>query len=72
MDESEKELKNLQNDYYATFKNKEGERVLADLESAYYDRISFNRDPYQTAFNEGQRAVIVRIKNLLKEDKPNG
>ena len=72
MDESEKELKNLQNDYYATFKNKEGERVLADLEAAYYDRISFNRDPYQTAFNEGQRAVIVRIKNLLKEDKRNG
>ena len=72
MDESEKELKNLQNDYYATFKNKEGERVLADLESAYYDRISFNRDPYQTAFNEGQRAVIVRIKKLLKEDKRNG
>ena len=51
MDESEKELKNLQNDYYATFKNKEGERVLADLESAYYDRISFNRDAYQTGFN---------------------
>jgi len=72
MEESEKELKNLQKDYYATFKSKEGERVLADLESAYYHRSSFSKDPYETAFKEGQRAVIVRILNLLKEDITNG
>ena len=50
----------------------EGERVLKDLMEAYYHRISFSRDPYATAFNEGQRAVLVRILNLLKEDKDNG
>ena len=46
--------------------------IIEDLEQAYYHRISFSRDPYATAFNEGQRAVIVRIKNLLKEDNNNG
>lgn len=71
-DTAEKDLKLLAGDYKQTFTSKEGERVLEDLEQAYYHRISFSRDPYATAFNEGQRAVIVRIKNLLKEDNNNG
>ena len=66
-EEEDKELKQLKGNYQTTFNTKEGEQTLADLESAYFNRISFNRDPYQTAFNEGQRAVIVRIKNLLKK-----
>jgi len=64
-DTADKDIKNLENDYFLTFGSKEGIRVLADLESAYYHRSSFVKDPYQTAFNEGQRAVIVRIKNLI-------
>tara|TARA_R110002074_G_scaffold78643_1_gene177922 strand:- start:181 stop:405 length:225 start_codon:yes stop_codon:yes gene_type:complete len=66
---SEQELKQQKIDYLVTFSSKEGERVLADLTSAYYHRSSFSKDPYETAFKEGQRAVIVRIINLLKEDK---
>ena len=65
IDDIDKQLKQLQGDYETTFSTKEGERVLADLESAYYNRISFSKDPYETAFNEGNRAVIVRIKNLI-------
>jgi|TARA_R100001244_G_scaffold16238_1_gene17790 hypothetical protein len=65
VDDVDKQLKQLQGDYETTFSTKEGERVLADLESAYYNRISFSKDPYETAFNEGNRAVIVRIKNLI-------
>lgn len=65
IDDVDKQLKQLQGDYETTFSTKEGERVLADLESAYYNRISFSKDPYETAFNEGNRAVIVRIKNLI-------
>jgi hypothetical protein len=65
IDDIDKQLKQLQGDYETTFNTKEGERVLADLESAYYNRISFSKDPYETAFNEGNRAVIVRIKNLI-------
>ena len=65
MMDADKQLKQLEGDYQTTFSTKEGERVLADLESAYYNRISFSKDPYETAFNEGNRAVIVRIKNLI-------
>jgi hypothetical protein len=50
----------------------EGETVLADLQSAYYRRSSFSKDPYETAYREGQRSVIIRILNLLEEDKENG
>ena len=69
---SDEELKQQKIDYLVTFSSKEGERVLADLTSAYYHRSSFSKDPYETAFKEGQRAVIVRILNLLKEDNNNG
>jgi hypothetical protein len=68
---SDEELKQQKIDYLVTFNSKEGERVLADLTSAYYHRSSFSKDPYETAFKEGQRAVIVRILNLLKEDNTN-
>ena len=68
----DEELKQQKIDYLTTFTTPEGERVLADLTSAYYHRSSFSKDPYQTAFKEGQRAVIVRILNLLKEDITNG
>ncbi len=62
----DKQLKQLEGDYKTTFSTKEGERVLADLESAYYHRSSFTKDPYETAFNEGSRAVVVRILNLIR------
>ena len=68
----DEELKQQKIDYLTTFTTPEGERDLADLTSAYYHRSSFSNDPYETAFKEGQRAVIVRILNLLKEDITNG
>ena len=64
--DADKQHKQLEGDYQTTFNTKEGERVLADLESAYYHRSSFTKDPYETAFNEGSRAVIVRILNLIR------
>ena len=66
----EKQIKDLKRDYGITFGSKEGERVIADLKSAYYHRSSFiKNDPYETSYREGQRSVIIRIINLLKEDK---
>ena len=64
--DADKQLKELEGNYKTNFSTKEGERVLADLESAYYHRSSFAKDPYETAFNEGSRAVVVRILNLIK------
>ena len=72
MDTSNKELKQLKRDYGITFGSKEGERVMADLQSAYYKRSSFSKDSNEMAYREGQRSVIFRIINLIKEDKPNG
>jgi len=66
MIDADKQLKQLEGDYETTFSTKEGERVLADLESAYYHRSSFTKDPYETAFNKGSRAVVVRILNLIR------
>ena len=63
------ELKELQKMYRITFDSGEGKEVLADLKSAYYHRSSFNTCPYETAYKEGQRAVIIRIINLIKEQK---
>ena len=65
-------LKDLENFYRITFATNEGQEVLADLESAYYHRISYGKDPYETAYKEGQRSVILRINNLIKEKKQDG
>ena len=63
-------LKQLKQDYRITFSSKEGERVLADIQSAYYHRGSYSKnDPHETSYREGQRSVIIRIINLMKEDK---
>ena len=69
MADSDDELKQLKKDYQITFSSKEGERVLADITSAYYHRSSFKNDPYETAYREGQRSVIIRVINLIEENK---
>ena len=53
-------------DYAITFGSDEGRRVLKDL-LGYRDRISFDIDPYQTAFNEGQRSVVLRVTSKIKD-----
>ena len=65
-----REYNQLKKDYQFTFDTKEGKRVFADLKEAYYHRSSYQKnDPYETAFREGQRSVIIRIINLIKEEK---
>jgi hypothetical protein len=67
--EAEKDFQQQKKDYEITFDTSEGKRVLADLQSAYYHRGSYSKDPYETAYREGQRSVIIRILNLIKEEK---
>lgn len=46
----------------------DGEEVLQDLCSIFYDRSSYTQgDPYHTAFQEGQRSVISFIINKLSK-----
>mgnify|MGYP003655321819 CR=1 FL=1 len=68
-DEYNKELGQMKQDYMTCFDTSEGKRVLEDLVSAYYHRESFTPDPYSTAYREGQRSVIIRLINLMKETK---
>ena len=69
-DDLEKNLKDIKSIYRTTFDSPEGQKVLADLTSAYYHRGSYTKnDSYETSYREGQRSVIIRIINLIKENK---
>ncbi len=46
----------------------DGQAVLQDLCDSYYDVSSFvPGDPHATAFNEGRRAVVIAIFEVLEE-----
>jgi|TARA_E500000178_G_scaffold319835_1_gene342464 hypothetical protein len=64
-----KDLKQLVINYQTTFKSEGGEKVLKDLEN----RCGFNvtthikGDSHESAFLEGQRSVVLFIKNMLNK-----
>jgi hypothetical protein len=56
--------------YRRTFNNEDGEQVLSDLKKRFaFETTTFSGDPYQSAFNEGQRAAILLIVRMLSEEK---
>lgn len=56
-------------DYKAVFDSPVGRRVLHDMMSAHNMlNSSFSKDPYQMAFNEGGRNVLLRIMTIMKVD----
>jgi len=61
MDQFSKDIREL-------FSSKTGERILANMKAAYGDRISFSKDPCETAFKEGQRSIYLEIKNVVEKD----
>lgn len=52
-------------DFEAVFTSPRGKKVLETLQVAF-DRASFDRDPYVTAYNEGRRAVLIFIRNQIQ------
>lgn len=55
--------------YQAVFSSTEGEKVLFDMMKTHHMLGStFCKDPYDSAFREGERAVVLRILTLLKTD----
>ena len=54
-------------DYETVFSTRHGQRVVADLMSQFnYGRSSHTPgDPYETAFREGERHVILHILNMV-------
>jgi len=56
--------------YRRTFNTDDGEQVLSDLKKRFaFETTTFSGDPYQSAFNEGQRAAILLIVRMLSEEK---
>lgn len=58
-------------DYKRTFSSQHGKAVLKDLYSNHFlMRHTFvPNDPTSTAFNEGQRQVVLRIMTMLEQDQ---
>jgi len=65
----ERDIKSLKKAYSSTFNGIDGEKVLDDLKSAYFNTDSFSENPHKTAYQCGQRSVVLRIINLLNEKK---
>jgi len=65
-----KQIEELKLSYRRTFNTEDGERVLSDLKSRFgFEATTFTGDPYQTAFNEGQRAALLLIVRMLSQGK---
>ena len=65
-----KQLEELKLAYRRTFNTDDGERVLSDLKTRFgFGATTFSGDPYQSAFNEGQRAAVLLIVRMLSEGK---
>ena len=60
MDQFNKDVRDL-------FSSKTGQRMLANMKAAYGDRISFSKDPCETAFREGQRSIYLEITNIVEK-----
>lgn len=61
-------IKDLFKDYKITFNSVNGDNVLKDLEIRFHqNNTTFSKDALEMAFLEGQRSVILTIKNIIKE-----
>lgn len=55
--------------YSAVFNSEEGKKVLDDLMRTFgVVEGTFDPDPYQHAYNEGARSVVVRILKTINTD----
>ena len=64
-----KKVKQLVSNYKTTFNTDTGKIVLEDLKkrSHFYNTTHVKGDPYESAFYEGQRSLVVFIESLLNQ-----
>jgi len=64
----EKKIKQLQEDYKIIFNSDEGSRVMADLEKRchFMNTTNIKGDSHESAYMEGQRSVLLFIKQMLQ------
>lgn len=54
--------------YKRTFETEDGQKALEHLESRFHLTTStFSSDPTETAYREGQRTVVLFLKNMLAD-----
>lgn len=62
------EVQEMKLKYARVFKNEDGEGVLEDLKRRFYfNTTTFSQDPHEIAYNEGQRAVVLFLDHMLKD-----
>jgi len=62
--------KEMKATYRQVLSDEDGAFVIDDLEKRFnVNSTSFSKDPYETAFREGQRDVVLFIKSSMKEQK---
>ena len=61
----------LRNNYRRTFDTQDAQMVLEHLKVCFgfYNTTHVKGDPYDTAFFEGQRSVILHLMKMLEEQK---
>jgi len=65
-----KQLEELKLNYRRTFNTDDGQVVLEDLKKRFaFETTTFSDNPYQSAFNEGQRSAVLSIVRMLAEGK---
>jgi len=71
MDQQNKKLLELKEDYKITFNSEQGQRVLNDLEKRCHEFVTtFSKDSStETAFLEGQRSILIFLKAMIKPHK---
>ena len=71
MDQNHKKILQLREDYKITFGSDEGKRVYSDLEKRCHEDMTTHdkTNSHESAFLEGQRAVLIFIKNMIVKEK---
>jgi len=75
--ESNKQLENLvkklRDNYQYIFNTDEGKDVLSDLEKRchYHSTTNVKGDSHESAYMEGQRSVLLFIKQMLQKENKN-
>jgi hypothetical protein len=70
----EDQLKQLREFYKLVFESDQGKQVMSDLEKRCHYNSTTNviGDSHESAYREGQRSILLFIKNMLLNDKQKG
>ena len=66
-------IKKLKESYQYIFNTDEGKNVLSDLEKRchYHSTTNVKGDSHESAYMEGQRSVLLFIKQMLRKENNN-